>query len=235
MRGEISLTPRGGYRVETRHPVIADALARVLFSPSTPLVDELEINERIIVAAGRFSRSEVNPGERKLLTIFPMNFQRSRRLEDARRLFHVATEADPGDAPTWQAWALMEKEANNVGDINKPGTARFLFNKGTEANPGHAHTWQAWALMEFETGEFSEAERLCDQGFVNCPGSPELAWMQERLKSANDIEPISTIRQFMNSGDFSAAKIELGNALATDPTNPELLRVASELARLIAK
>jgi hypothetical protein len=190
--GEISLTPRGGYRIETRHPVIADALAAVLFDPQTPLVDELEINERIVSSAGRFSRNEVSPGERKLLTTFPMAFGRAGRSDDARRLFQASTEADPHDAPTWQAWALMEKDANNIGDTKTPGTARFLFNKGTEADPHNAPTWQAWALMELQLGEIAEANRLSDAGLILCPTAPELLWLRERLKAGAQSGEVAT-------------------------------------------
>ena len=311
LTGEVSLTPRGGYRVETRHPIIADALARVLFDPPTPLIDQMDVYEWIISAAGRFSRDEVNPGERKLLTNFPISLKRRGRVEEARRLFKAATEADPHDAPTWQAWALMEKDANNigaidqpgtarflfnkgieadrhnapswqawalmekdannigaidqpgtarflfnkgteadphhapvwqawalmekdannVGAIDQPGTARFLFNKGTEADPHNAPSWQAWALMEFQIGERGEAERLRDQGLLHCPRAPELLWLNERFKSAAHEAPIILIQQFIDAGDISAAKAELGKALSIDPTNRELLRIAGELSR----
>ena len=152
LTGEVSVAPRGGYRVETRHPVIAEVVARVLFNSSTPLISEVEVCERIVRAAGRLSRDEVKPGERKLLTSFPLDFMRRGQSAHARQLFRAATEADPHDAPTWQAWALLEKEQDNVGDLAAPlpGTARYLFKKGTDADPHHAHTWQAWALLEKE-------------------------------------------------------------------------------------
>jgi tetratricopeptide (TPR) repeat protein/energy-coupling factor transporter ATP-binding protein EcfA2 len=364
LTGEVSVSPRGGYRVETRHPVIADVVAQVLFDPTTPLIGEMEVYEWIVRAAGRLSRDEVNPGERKLLTILPLDFKRRGRSADARQLFRAATNADPHDAHSWQAWALMEKEQGNVGDTvtplsgtarylfkkgtdadphnahlwqawaltekeqgnvgdiaaplpgtarflfkkgtdtdphdahlwqawalmekeqgnvgditaplpgtarylfkkgtdadphdahlwqawalmekeqgnvgditaPPPGTARYLFKKGTDANPQHAPSWQAWALMELDLEFLVEAMQLCSSGLRNCPGSTELLSAEKRINamqlSLNT--PGANIEKHIQAGDISRAKSELASALAKNPIDPQLLRLATELSQLVS-
>ncbi len=239
LTGEVSVTPRGGYRVETRHPIIADVVAQVLFDPSTPLVSEMEVYEWIVRAAGRLSRDEVNPGERKLLTSVPLDFKRQGRSADARQLFRAATEADPHDVPTLQAWALMEKEQGNIGDLAAPlpGTARYLFKKGTDADPHNAYLWQAWALMELELGFFDDARRLCRDGLKNCPSSTELLWAKKRMGTKQLLmhTPAANIEKHIQAGDILRAKSELAAALAENPIDPHLLRLATELSQLVAQ
>ncbi len=65
-----------------------------------------------------------------------------------------AAEADPKNAPTLQAWALLEKEQ---GQIDR---ARQLFARAAEADPKHAPTLQAWALLEKEQGQIDRARQL---------------------------------------------------------------------------
>jgi hypothetical protein len=146
--GEVSLHLRGGYRIETRHPVIAEALFLILFRSEAPLVDELEICELLLRAAGTLSREYVNPGERKLLSVIPLLYANESDTERSRYLFRIATESDSRQSPTWQAWALLERDERNVGSVELPHTARWLFKKATEADPKHAPAWQAWALLE---------------------------------------------------------------------------------------
>ena len=210
LAGEISLTPRGEYRVETRHPIIADALSQILFDPPTSLIDRMDIFEAIVIAAGRFSRAEVSPSERKLLTTFPLALSRTRQTEDARHLFEVATHADPLDVHTWQAWALLERDANNFGDIDTPGTARFLFNKGVEADPGSGPTWQAWALLEKDANNFGEidtpgtARFLFNKGVEADPGSGHIwqAWavLEWDANNFGNINTPGTARFLFNKG-----------------------------------
>ncbi|MBE9595155.1 MAG: tetratricopeptide repeat protein, partial [Proteobacteria bacterium] len=61
------------------------------------------------------------------------------------------TEADPTNAPSWQAWAIMERDN---GDVEE---ARRLFKKGTEANPTYAPVWQAWAILEKKQKNYPQA------------------------------------------------------------------------------
>ncbi len=119
LAGEISLHPRGDYRIETRHPIIAETLFPILFSGETPPLDEFDIHERLLQGAGRLSREQVMAGERKLLTIIPLYYKNRGNYEFARKFFMVSSEADPKDAHTWQAWALMEKEEGNVDGLVK--------------------------------------------------------------------------------------------------------------------
>ncbi len=51
-------------------------------------------------------------------------------MDEARRLFARAAEANPHDPVTYQAWALLEKEQGNVDE------ARRLFARAAEADPG---------------------------------------------------------------------------------------------------
>ncbi|HSS78430.1 MAG TPA: SIR2 family protein, partial [Thermoanaerobaculia bacterium] len=146
--GEVSLHLRSGYRVETRHPVIAETLFPILFRSEAPLVDELEIHERLLRAAATLSHEYVNPAERKLLSVLPLSYSKEDDFEQARHLFRVAAETDPRQVPTWQAWARLEVRAENVGATDQPHTARWLFKKATEADPKNAPSWQAWALLE---------------------------------------------------------------------------------------
>ncbi len=152
LTGEVSLRLRGGYRVETRHPVIAETLFPILFRVAPPVLDEMEIHGRILEAAGRLAGEHVKAPERQLLTILPLAYRRTGDQESARWLFKKATEADPRDAVSWQAWALLERDHGNPGSIDDQHTARWLFKKSTEADPRHAASWQAWALLEADHG-----------------------------------------------------------------------------------
>jgi tetratricopeptide (TPR) repeat protein len=73
-------------------------------------------------------------------------------------LFERATQADPSNAPAWQAWALLEKELRRYEE------ARRLFERATQADPNDPVAWQAWALLESQLGRHDEAERLLRQG-----------------------------------------------------------------------
>jgi tetratricopeptide (TPR) repeat protein len=73
-------------------------------------------------------------------------------------LFKRAVEADPFNAPSWQAYALFEKEQRQYDE------ARRLFKRAVEADPSHAPSWQAYALFEKEQRNFAEARRLLEEG-----------------------------------------------------------------------
>ncbi|MDD5059345.1 MAG: SIR2 family protein [Sideroxydans sp.] len=150
--GEISLHLKGGYQVQTRHPAIAQIVFQVLFRDEPPMLEELPVHEDLLAAAGRIAKETVRSSEQKLLSVIPLMYKRERDIEAARLLFRSGTDADPYDAHTWQAWALMEKEQGNVGKLTEEYTARWMFKRGTDADPHDAPTWQAWALMEKEQG-----------------------------------------------------------------------------------
>ena len=224
LEGEISLRPRGDYRIETRHPIIAETLFPILFSGSAPLVDELDIHERLLSGAGRLSREQVKAGERKLLSILPLYYKRQQNIEFSRVLFKISSEADPKHAPVWQAWALMEKEADNVGELDTQYSARWLFRKGTEADPKNAHVWQAWALMEKEADNVGEANRLIDSGLANCPRSPELDLLKKKTQSLfrNHESKLERVKALIEQKDASA-EAELKELLFCNPLDPDVL------------
>ncbi len=80
------------------------------------------------------------------------------QIEQARRLFACAVEADEKHAPAWQAWAIMER------DLGRYDEARRLFARAVEVDERSAASWQAWAIMERNLGRHSEAKRLLEQG-----------------------------------------------------------------------
>jgi hypothetical protein len=210
MEGEISLRPRGGYRVETRHPVIAETLFPILFSKSRPILDELDIHERLLHSAGRLSREHIKAGERKLLTILPNWYKKRKDYQTAGQLFKAASEADPGNALIWQAWALMEKDQGNPGDVGTKYSARWLFRKGTEADPGHVSTWQAWAMMEKDqrnpgdVGTKYSARWLFRKGTEADPGNAPTwqAWalMEKDQGNTGDVETEYSARWLFRKG-----------------------------------
>jgi predicted Zn-dependent protease len=136
----------------------------------------------------------------------------------ARWLFRKGTEADPGHAPVWQAWALMEKDQGNPGDVETKYSARWLFRKGTKADPSHMPTWQAWALMEKEKGKVDEAEGLLKKGLAHCPDSPELLYLEKLLKHNG----ATSLEKMIHRNDPQAEAL-LKERLFEDPKNPEVL------------
>jgi tetratricopeptide (TPR) repeat protein len=225
LTGEVKLTPRGGYRIETRHPVIAETLFPILFRGDAPLLDELEIHDRLVRAAGHLSKEHVNPGERKLLTVLPLAYAREKNWDQARKLFRRGTEADPQHAPVWQAWAMLEKEQGNVGSMEKKYTARWLFRRGTEAAPQHASVWQAWAIMEYENGNRDQAEMLVMEGLSYCPNDLSLQQFQGNLANIPGLVLVNEIRGFLAAGECARAGALLKEALFTEPSNPKLLEL----------
>ena len=75
-------------------------------------------------------------------------------------LFQKAVDADPKNAPTWQAWAELEAQSDNIGDLDKEFTARWLFKKATESNPHDPLPLTQWAYIEKRQRNWTQAERL---------------------------------------------------------------------------
>ena len=96
--GELRIRITATRKVVSRHPVIGAALAEVIFGRD--LIDSLELEEDILQIAGDISKEEFNPGERKLLSMFPIHYQKQKKdIPRARRLFQRATLADSNNAP----------------------------------------------------------------------------------------------------------------------------------------
>ncbi|HIP87919.1 MAG TPA: tetratricopeptide repeat protein, partial [Anaerolineales bacterium] len=205
LEGELLEVTEAERRLYTRHPVIAEVAFR-LATEELPLPEAEYLYEALFRALGALLQEHPEDPQRKLLTLLPLALQRRRLYEQARRLFDLATQADPGDVVTWLAWALMEAKSGNVerarelferGTEADPGNsviwlawalmeerlgnverARELFERGTEADPGHAATWQAWALMEARLGEVERARELFRKGTEADPGDAAVwqAW-----------------------------------------------------------
>ncbi|TXT29657.1 MAG: hypothetical protein FD138_2392, partial [Planctomycetota bacterium] len=79
---------------------------------------------------------------------------------EAKRLFRDCTRLFPHDAPSWQAWGLLEKEQGNLGDRDHPeeNSARWLFRMAIKADPTHPHGWQALGCLEAEAGNFGSVD-----------------------------------------------------------------------------
>jgi len=207
--GEVSLQPHGKYRIETRHPVIAETLFNILFAKNNSLLNEIEIHQRILLVAGRFSREEVNPGERKLLTVLPLIYAKS-DYDKARALFMAATEAEPNDAPNWQSWAILEEKQGNLGAVDQQYTARWLFNQGTKADSTHAPVWQAWALLEEKQGNIGAVDQqytarwLFNQGTKadskHAPVWQAWALLEEKQGNIGAVDQQYTARWLFNQG-----------------------------------
>ena len=116
LTGEVDLKPQGHSRIETRHPVITETLFKILFAEDNGFLDEIDIHERILQVAGRFSREEADPAERKLLTVLPLVYAAQNDDEKAKALFKAATEAESMNADIWQVWANLEKNQGNIGE-----------------------------------------------------------------------------------------------------------------------
>jgi hypothetical protein len=214
--GEVSLKPHGGYRIETRHPVIADTLFQILFAQDNAFLDEIDIHQRILRIAGRFSREEANPGERKLLSILPLVYVHQNDHEKARALFETATAADSKDAPTWQAWALLEEKQGNIGSVEQQYSARWLFKQGTAAEPKNAPTWQAWALLEEKQGNIGSVEQqysarwLFKQGTAadskHAPTWQAWALLEEKQGNLGSVEQQYSARWLFKQGTAAEPK-----------------------------
>ncbi len=124
--------------------------------------------------------------------------------EEARRLLRKGVEADPTDAVSWQAWALLEKEEGRVEE------ARRLFRRATEADPADAPSWQAWALMEWRRGEGAEAAlTLCERALRHLRGGRDRAALL-----------VVRARLLADLGRDGAAEAAFREALRLDGQNP---------------
>ena len=156
LRGELTeITEEEAGHLSTRHPWIAERALGLLAGRRLP--EERYLYQDLFNALGRILSAVRYAEERKLTTLLPLAFKYQGRIAEARRLFQQATQADPKNAPTLQAWALLEKEQGDIAE------ARRLFQQATQANPKDAATWQAWALLEKEQGRIDEARRLFQQ------------------------------------------------------------------------
>ena len=140
----------------TRYPWVAEHALTWLAGRHLPTEDDLYY--AFFQALARLLAEQPGLPERKLLTLLPLAFKRQGEVERARELFGRAAEADPKQAPVWQAWAVLEKEQ---GEVER---ARELFGRAAEADPKKAVTWQAWAVLEKEQGEVERARELLQRG-----------------------------------------------------------------------
>jgi tetratricopeptide (TPR) repeat protein len=203
LTGEVDLKLHYHY-IETRHPMIAKTLFHILFAEENGFLNEMEIHERILQVAGRFSREEAKPNERTLLTILPLVYMAQNDYEKARALFKAATEAESQNAPTWQAWANMEKKQGNVGEVDQKYSARWLFNQGTVADSKYAPVWQGWALLEENQGNIDRAKEIAQQGLQHCPNTPDILYAFLR-KIENKPNPEDDITTLINQGKCDQA------------------------------
>ncbi len=126
LRGELTeITEEKTGRLYTRHPWIAER-ALSLLAGSSRLPEERYLYQDLFHALGRVLESNPTAKERKLTTLLPLAFKYQGNIPEARRLFHQATQANPKDAASWQAWALMEAQH---GDAKK---AESLLRTGLE-------------------------------------------------------------------------------------------------------
>ena len=139
-------------RLSTRHPWIAERALGLLAVRRLP--EERYLYQDLFDALGRVLGADPSTEERKLTTLLPLAFKYQGRIAEARRLFKQAIQADPKHAPTWQAWALLEKEQGRIDE------ARRLFQQAIQADPKNAPTLQAWALLEKEQGDIAEARQI---------------------------------------------------------------------------
>jgi len=157
LQGELLEISEGEDRhLFTRHPWIAEAALGLLEGKYLP--EDYYLYQDLYRALGSLLQSNSFFPERKLLTMLPLAFKRRGDIKKAIQLFMMATEADPRHAPSFQAWALMEKDNRNFD------RARELFRKATEADQGHAFAYQAWALMEAQNGDQKKALPILEKG-----------------------------------------------------------------------
>ena len=176
--------------IETRHKAVAQAAIKELYGAkeSEAYFDRFEIYNDILKAVGKI---HVFP-ERKLNTIIPLQYKnKTLTIEQARKLFKTATECSPTDAPTYQAWGILEKEQGFVDE------ARELFVKGLAADPRHAPTYQAWGILEKEQGFVDSARELFKQGLEADPRHAPIyqVWAELEADHGNITKAVSLLRQ----------------------------------------
>ena len=163
--------------IVTRHPLVADILFRFEFDNTSSQVSCYKNiiesadpkNSRLITRMlQRITLMKENDLAKELLIIGTSQFgndviflhisamlmNKLGATSDAKELLKKITKIQPENAPTWQAWALMEKDQGNFDE------ARKLFEKGVKADPSHAYLWQAWALMERSLNNHKKACEL---------------------------------------------------------------------------
>jgi tetratricopeptide (TPR) repeat protein len=133
LRGELTeIAEEEAGRLSTRHPWIAERALGLLAGLRLP--EERYLYQDLFNALGRILSAVRYAEERKLTTLLPLAFKYQGRIAEARRLFQQASQADPKNAPTLQAWALLEKEQGRIDE------ARRLFQQASQADPKHAPT-----------------------------------------------------------------------------------------------
>ncbi|MDY6992544.1 MAG: SIR2 family protein, partial [Pseudomonadota bacterium] len=212
----VQLKLRDDYRVETRHPLIAKTLLPILFEGDSPYLNKLEIHKQLIYAASRLSQTHDKSSERNFMTILPLIHQKRHDYEAARILYRLASETDPADAPTWQAWAVLEKEQGHIGKVDEPYTARWLFKQGMEANPKDLPTWQSWALLEKEQHNIGDihqlytARWLLKQGTEAHPKEASIwqAWalLEQEQGNIGEVNQVHSARWLFKQGTKADAK-----------------------------
>jgi len=81
------------------------------------LGDRVLAGELLTTASQRFPNNVVFLHMQALLS------RQEGDVDKARRLFRRASEINPNDSPTWQAWGLLEKQQGNIGNQVSPDTA----------------------------------------------------------------------------------------------------------------
>ncbi|MDJ0835399.1 MAG: SIR2 family protein [Acidobacteriota bacterium] len=223
LEGEMRLRARGGYRIETRNPIIARALHPILFEKPPYYLDLMDLHRRLMESARNIAAESPKSTMMNFLSIVPLDHEKRRDIEGARALYTLATELNPKHAPAWQAWAVMEQKQNNIGE------ARRLFKRAIYFDPEHVPSLQAWARLEQSEGR---------------PGDLETPYTARWLfKTALDLDPqhIQTLqawgmleRDAHNPGDARTpytARWLFKTALDLDPQNVQILQAWGMLER----
>ncbi len=108
LQGELTEITAASHRLYTRHPWIAEQALQILCGPY--LEEENYLYQDLFAALQGLLQAAAPPEERKLLSMLPLAFRYRGDFDRARQLFQQAAQADPTNAPTLQAWALMEAQ-----------------------------------------------------------------------------------------------------------------------------
>ncbi len=159
LRGELTEIAEGeAGRLYTRHPWIAERALSLLAAFRLP--EERYLYQELFMALGQMLSSLPQAEERKLTTKLPLAFKYQGRLEEARRLFQQASQADPKNAPTLQAWALLEAKNGH------PETAQALLRRGLEQvsdRRGRALLLSALGSLLARQKQYPQAEEAFQQ------------------------------------------------------------------------
>ena len=113
LEGELVEVTKVERRLYTRHPLIAEKAFKLATERRmVPGAEHLYSN--LFSALAKLLDKQPDNPQRKLLTLLPLAAKLRGDYETARMLFKSAAHAYPKDAPTWQAWALMEKSSETT-------------------------------------------------------------------------------------------------------------------------